>query len=325
MNKDLPPHHKPDGGFQNPGDVRESGLFDVLRWVAQRDYFTSDRDPSAYNFTVLENDGVELQKTKDLQVTWVGHATTLVQMGGVNILTDPIWSERCSPVAFAGPKRYTKPGIDFTKLPEIDIVIISHNHYDHMDLPTLKDLQQKYKPKFFVGLGNKRMLENEGLTNVTELDWWQTVEISEKQIQLHFTPTQHFSGRGALDRDETLWGSFVLERNGKRVYFAGDTAYFDGFKKIQERFGKIDLAILPIGAYEPRWFMSPVHVNPEEAIRAFVDLKAEYMLPMHFQTFVLSDEKLDAPLKEAKQALSDVKSVKGKLLELKIGETWVSP
>lgn len=312
------PHHT-ENGFQNLNpSAKSQGLGMVLYWKLGN-FFKSlpSVEPSDYKIETTLNKGELLQKnSKNLSVTWIGHATVLIQLDGQNILTDPIWSERCSPVSFAGPKRYTAPGISMDHLPPIHIVIISHNHYDHLDLPTLKELETRFKPTFFVGLKNGKLLKEEGIQNVIEMDWWN-VKL-ERDIKITFTPTQHFSGRGLFDREETLWGSYILEGSKETVYFAGDTGYFPQFKEIGKKFPNIDIAILPIGAYEPRWFMKPIHMNPEDSYQAFLDLNAKYLLPMHYNTFVLTDEALDEPLVKTK---SFFEANRNKLLDLKIGES----
>ncbi len=293
----------------------------LLEWQTFR-LFTNlpSLNPKDYVFETLENKGdlIKSNNTK-FSITWIGHATTLIQMNGKNILTDPIWSDRCSPVNFAGPKRFTKPGIAFENLPKIDIVLISHNHYDHMDLPTLKMLNEKFNPIIFVGLNNKEFLVKEGLDRVVELDWWELYKLDE--ISITFTPRQHTSARGIFDRDKTLWGSFVVQGIKNSFYFAGDTGYFPEFNEIGNKFPGIDLAILPIGAYEPRWFMKVVHMNPEEAILSFSNLNAKYMLPIHYQTFVLTDEALDEPLKKTRELFINKFKNNDRLLDLKIGES----
>jgi L-ascorbate metabolism protein UlaG (beta-lactamase superfamily) len=315
-------HHDGSGGYQNlDPEARAKGIFWIIVWQVSNWFRKMPSvDPKDYQFTILKNDGIGLKNnTSKFTITWVGHATTLVQIDGLNILTDPIWSERCSPVSFAGPKRYSSPGIDMENLPKIDIVIISHNHYDHMDLATLQTLQSKFKPFFFVGLGNKKLLIEEGLQNVEELDWWEERQI--ENVKVVFTPTQHFSARGVFDRDKTLWGSYIVKGKKNSFYFAGDTGYFSGFQEIGKKFPNIDVAILPIGAYEPRWFMKAIHMNPFDSANAFQDLGAQKFFPMHYQTFVLTDEALDEPLRLIHQEFSDRKWDKKNLLDLKIGET----
>lgn len=313
--------HHTDTGFQNEDTtMKVNGFSDFLGWQFSKLFKSNPSvDPKDYTIETMSNDGKLLRENSGkLSVTWIGHATTLIQIDGKNILTDPIWSERCSPVSFAGPKRFTNPGLSIENLPSIDMVIISHNHYDHLDLPTLKTLEKKFKPVFFIGLKNKEFLKKEGLTNIVDMDWWDSHEI--KDLKITFTPTQHFSGRGVSDRNGSLWGSYILQGKKETIYFAGDTGYFKGFKKIGEKFPNIDVAILPIGAYEPRWFMQPIHVSPEESVQAFIDLNAKFMVPMHYLTFVLTDEALDEPLKLTKKNLEE-KGLLHKLIDLKIGET----
>lgn len=314
-------HHTADG-FKNPNPNFETkGLWNVISWQFQRFQLPHSLDPKDYPpFPVLPNDGNQLLTNHSkLSVTWVGHATTLIQIDGVNILTDPIWSERCSPVSFIGPKRYTPPGIKIENLPRIDIVILSHNHYDHTDLPTLKQLEEKFHPLVFTGIGNSKLLLAEGLKNVKEMDWWE--ETKTNDLSITFTPTQHFSGRGLFDRDETLWGSYLISGEKEKVYFGGDTGYYTHFREISERLGPIDVAILPIGATEPRWMMEPVHVDPIQAVQAFVDLKAKYLVPMHYMTFVLSDEALDSPVPRTKEELKRAGISEDHFIPLKIGES----
>lgn len=324
--ENLKPHHT-KAGFRNLNPrIEAKGLGDILTWQLSRVFQNlPSLNPEDYEFLVIENDGKSLQKNQDqLSVTWIGHATLLIQLDGKNILTDPIWSERCSPISFLGPKRYTPVGIKIENLPKIDIVLISHNHYDHLDIPTLRELEKRFSPYFFVGLKNGELLKVEGLTKIIELDWWDSYSILD--LEIHFTPAQHFSARGIFDRNKSLWGSFVVRsKKQKSFYFAGDTGYFHHFIEIGKKFQNLDLAILPIGAYEPRWFMKDFHVNPEDSVQAFLDLKAKYMIPMHYQTFVLSDEALDEPLKKTKEEFEKKVGDLSKLIDLKIGETRFFP
>lgn len=319
--ENVKPHHT-NNGFRNLNfEAEAKGFGDVLLWQFSRLFQDlPSLDPADYKFEILQNNGESLRINKNkLSATWVGHATVLIQIDGKNILTDPIWSERCSPISFLGPKRYTPVGIKIDDLPNIHIVLISHNHYDHMDIPTLKELEKRFSPHFFVGLKNGKLLRSEGLQKIVELDWWDSYSIFD--LEINFTPTQHFSARGILDRNKTLWGSFVVRSKNYGFYFAGDTGYFSGFLEIGKKFPNLDLAILPIGAYEPRWFMKPVHMNPVDSVKAFLDLNAKYMIPMHYQTFVLTDEALDEPLRFTKEEFAkQVKDI-SRLIDLKIGET----
>jgi len=244
------------------------------------------------------------QRTDKGEVHWmmINHASVLIQIDGVNIITDPIWSKRPSPVSFAGPTRVRDAGIKFEDLPPIDYVLISHNHYDHLDLDTLVRLKKDHNPLFVVGLKNKKTLENEGITKILEMDWWQE-EVTEK-IKIKFVPAQHWSARGLTDRKKALWGGFVIE-GSKKVYFAGDTGWGKFFKMIREKIGSPDLSFIPIGAYEPRWFMKYHHINPEEAVKAHVDLGSKLSVGVHFGTFEgLTDEAYNQPPKELKEAMT---------------------
>jgi L-ascorbate metabolism protein UlaG (beta-lactamase superfamily) len=235
-----------------------------------------------------------------VSATFIGHSTFLLQIGGVCVLTDPIWSERCSPVAFAGPRRVRQPGQSLEALPSVDLLLVTHNHYDHMDLPTLRKVQARWQPCVATGLGNARHLTKAGIRSAVELDWWQSTEL--KGTRVTYVPAQHFSSRGLHDRNRCLWGGFVIEAPGAVVYFAGDSGYCPHFAEIGRRFPRIDLALIPIGAYEPRWFMRQHHEDPEEAVRAHLDLKPRRCLGMHFGTFQLTDEAIDAPVLALRKA-----------------------
>ena len=238
-----------------------------------------------------------------LRVTFVNHATALVQMDGLNILTDPVWSERTSPVGWAGPKRVRPPGIRFEDLPPIDLVLISHNHYDHLDVPTLRRLAERDSPRIVTGLGNRELLEAERIPKSEELDWWDTTDVAPG-VRVVATPAQHFSGRGPGDRNQTLWMSMVVEGPSGRVYFAGDTGYGGHFARTRARLGPMRHALLPIGAYDPRWFMSSVHMDPAEAVRAHLELEAATSVGIHFGSFRLTDEGIDDPPRELEAALA---------------------
>ncbi len=240
--------------------------------------------------------------------TWIGHATVLAQFGGLNVLTDPIFSERASPLSFIGPRRHQPPGLALGELPHIDLVLISHNHYDHLDLPSVRALQAQAggPPLFVVPLGVKPLLAGQGLTRVVELDWWQSTVLTTPRghAEIVMTPVQHWSSRSLTDRMKTLWGGFAVFTPQFHFFHAGDTAYSKDFADIQRYFserqsplngGGFDLALLPIGAYAPRWFMQAQHVAPAEAVRIHTDLGAKRSLGIHWGTFELTDESLDEP------------------------------
>jgi L-ascorbate metabolism protein UlaG (beta-lactamase superfamily) len=242
-----------------------------------------------------------------------------LQIGGVCVLTDPIWSDRCSPVNFAGPRRVRRPGQTLDALPSVDLLLVSHNRYDHLDLPTLRRVRTRWSPCAATGLGNARHLAKAGIRSVVELDWWQSTELRGARIT--YVPAQHFSSRGLHDRNHCLWGGFVIEVRGIVVYFAGDSGYCPHFAEIGRKFPRIDLALLPIGAYEPRWFMRRHHVDPQEAVQAHLDLRPRRSLGMHFGTFQLTDEAIDAPALALGQARAQAGLVQQDFDVLDFGET----
>lgn len=225
-------------------------------------------------------------------VTWIGHATFYVRLDGAAFLTDPVYSERASPLSFAGPRRLVPPGVPLDALPRLDFALLSHDHYDHADRPTLRRLAERGVP-FVVPTGVGELVREAGGRVAAELGWWQDARVAG--VSVTCVPARHFSGRGFADRNRRLWGGFVVAGERRRFYHSGDTALFDGFSEIGRRAGPIDLACLPIGAYEPRAIMGPIHLNPEEAVRAALDLDARAAVGMHFGTFDLSDEPLDEP------------------------------
>jgi L-ascorbate metabolism protein UlaG (beta-lactamase superfamily) len=230
----------------------------------------------------------------ELIVSFINHASTLIQTEGLNILTDPIYSKRTSPFQFLGPKRYRDPGVRFDDLPPIDVILISHNHYDHMDLPTLRRLIKRDDPKIFVGLGNAFYLLGLGI-KAHDMDWWDEIKLSDR-VTLVCAPGQHFSSRAISDRDKTLWCGYVLETPSGNTYFAGDTGYGPFLDEIKKRYQSFRLGMLPIGAYIPQFFMSHVHMSPQDAYKAAGELNVQTMIPIHFGTFRLADDGQDQPI-----------------------------
>jgi L-ascorbate metabolism protein UlaG (beta-lactamase superfamily) len=255
---------------------------------------------------------------RDWRVTFINHATMLIQIGPYNLITDPVWSERVSPFKNLGPRRVRAAGVALKDLPPIDVVLLSHNHYDHLDLATLKFLEQRDHPHIVTGLGNAPLLHANGIKQVSELDWWGSMEY--KDLKVHFTPAQHFSGRGLRDRNMTLWGGLWVETEAGSLFFAGDTGYGPHFSEIKKRLGSPRIALLPIGAYEPRWFMGPVHMNPDDAVIAHCDLAAEKSLAIHFNTFQLTDESIGQPVVDLAAALEKYSVNAADFLVLKEGE-----
>jgi L-ascorbate metabolism protein UlaG (beta-lactamase superfamily) len=270
----------------------EISFFDVIRWKL----FESAAAWPKY----VENEAIpQLPKQVadgELFVTLINHATELIQLANLTILTDPIFSKRASPISWLGPKRVRAPALGIEQLPKIDVILISHNHYDHLDIPSLQAIERKNHPLYLIPLGNRNILEKCGIKNIVELDWWDEYQVNEKR-RIVMAPAKHWSGRGLFDRREALWGSYIILSSDLTVFFAGDTGYGAHFKEIRSRYGKIDVSLLPIGAYEPRWFMKENHMDPQEAVQAYLDLESTVGLGMHYDTFHLANESIDAPVK----------------------------
>jgi L-ascorbate metabolism protein UlaG (beta-lactamase superfamily) len=285
--------------FFNPGGARPRGPGAFLKWQLgdrgeawPRSFpspFPADSPPARF-----EGEGV--------RIVYVGHATFLMQARGKNVLIDPVWSERASPVSFVGPKRVNPPGIEFDRLPPIDVVLVTHNHYDHLDDATVRALaaQPGGPPRFYVPLGVDAWFAARNLPVQATMDWWDRRE--DAGLDIHFVPAQHWSARSLIDRNETLWGGFVVEAQGFRFIATGDTGYSQDYRDIAARFGSFDLAAIPIGGYAPRWFMAPQHVDPDEAVAIHRDLNARHSLGVHWGTFVLTDEPLDEPPQRTRAA-----------------------
>jgi len=285
------PKHFDGKRFYNPDAPQPAGFVDLLRWQ-----LTRRPEPSPDFISDVEQSTPPPRvEGSGLRITLVNHSTALLQQHGFNILTDPIWSERAGPMSWAGPRRRRKPGVAFENLPSIDAVLISHNHYDHLDLPTLRRLSAREKCTFIVPIGVARLLRSQNIGPAHELDWGGSLSL--QGFTIHSVPAMHFSARGIFDRNKTLWCGYLIECQEKLVYFAGDTAFGAHFAQIREKFGSPHLALLPIGAYEPRWFMSPVHMAPDEAIRAHEILAARTSIGIHHGTFKLTDEGIDTPAK----------------------------
>lgn len=284
-----------DGSRYHNQQAQKRKTLEIYCWLLTR-------NPPPWPKINLEPKPIEFTRVdkNELRVTFINHATCLIQVEGMNILTDPIWSERVGPF-WLGPKRVCPPGVKFEDLPPIDLVLVSHNHYDHMDLTTLEKLQKYHKPQFFVGLGNKRYLENY-VETITELDWWDSVSIKQP-LSLYFVPAQHFSARGLFDYNKALWGGFVIKGRTHRIYFAGDTGYGPHFKEIREKLDTPTFSILPIGAFKPEKIMQPIHMSPSEAVQAYQDLGTKKALAIHFGTFQLTDEFFNEPIEQLQKTL----------------------
>lgn len=314
-------HHTYDG-FRNPyPGFEDRGLGGVVKWMIwERLTGEKAKLPEKYDFPIEKNDGAFLRDNKtDFTATWIGHSTLLLQIEGMNILTDPVWSERASPFSFIGPKRFAPPGVALKDLPPIDVVLISHDHYDHLDRSTIEKLGNK--PLYLIPLGVSEILERWGITNYEELDWWDSFTFN--QTKFICTPTQHFSGRNPLQANSNLWASWVVKSRTASFYYGGDSGYFPGFAEIGQKYGPFDLAALPIGAYHPRWFMSPMHMSPDQAVQAFLDLQAKKFIPIHWGVFQMADEPLDEPPKVLQSEIARRELDAQDFLILKHGETRV--
>jgi L-ascorbate metabolism protein UlaG (beta-lactamase superfamily) len=275
--------------------------------------------PQAKPDARIEGDG--------LRVTMVGHASMLVQVAGLNILTDPVWSDRVSPFSFAGPKRVTAPGIRFEDLPKIDLVLVSHNHYDHLDVATLKRLQAAHRPHFVTPLGNDTIIRRAAPdARISVMDWGDRIAISDA-IAIDAEPAHHWSARGTGDRSMALWASFVISTPSGKIYHVGDTGFHEGinYRSAGEKHGPFRLAILPFGAYEPRWFMKGQHQNPDEAVRGMQLANAVHVAGHHFATFQLTDEAMDAPVKALEAALREHGVARERFRPLRAGEVFDVP
>ena len=275
---------------------RRHGLLAALRWMLSRHRGPWHSHPNA------QPGPPPPRNSERLRITFVNHATFLLQLNGINILTDPMWSERASPVDWAGPRRFRPPGIRFEDLPPIDLVLLSHDHYDHMDLPTLRRLYRQHGPTVYAGLRNAALLERHGLGNVVELDWWQETT-ARRDLWITAVPAQHFSSRALFDRDRRLWCGFVVQTQDTCIYFAGDTGAGPHFAQIARKFPQIDVALLPFGAYRPQWFMGEVHMSPAEAVEAHLTLGARLSIASHFGTFALADDGEEEPVQSLQQVL----------------------
>ena len=291
--------------FFNPGQVKESTVLGYL-WLRLT---TSQATwPERVALQPMPAPPARVNGNQ-ARVTWVGHATVLIQVDGLNILTDPVWAERASPLSFAGPKRVSDASIAIEALPPIDLVLISHDHYDHLDTATLRSLDQKYKPRVIVPLGNRALVQQSmPASKVTEHDWGDAVlfELATRSMKVHVEPMLHGSGRTPFDQMQTLWAAFVIEAGGLKIYHVGDSGYGNGenFRAAGKKHGGFDLAILPIGAYEPVAFMADSHMRPSQAVQAMLDAQAKTALAHHFEAFQLGFEGYKAPRQELLQALS---------------------
>ncbi len=318
------PHHL-NNGFQNPYAHDQANIADFFKWRLTRTGRAPDKDtaapfpPAGVNPLCLRSDH------KKNTLTWIGQSTLMFQTAGSTLLTDPIFSQRASPVEWAGPVRITPPGIPFERLPKIDIVVISHDHYDHLDEETIMQIVSGKggdSVRFFVPLGMKDWFTGRGVHNVEELDWWESRTVTGG-VTVTAVPIQHWSKRSLFSRNKTLWAGWVIRSSTANFFFAGDTGYCPVFKEIGDRLGPFDIAAIPIGAYAPRWFMAPQHVNPEEAVKIHLDIKSKKSVAIHWGTFILSDEPFDEPPKKLADERQKAGLPENAFMLLKHGETVV--
>jgi len=308
--------------FFDPDGVPPKSLGEVLRWQ-----FGRDRQRQAWPAWAPSPHADTPPSRVDggkVRLSFVGHVSWLIQTSGLNILVDPVWSERASPVSFAGPKRRNHPGIAFEALPPIDVALVSHGHYDHLDLETLSKLSASHAPRVITPLGNDvAMRRADAAIKAEAFDWHDRVELGGG-IAVTLVPTRHWTARGLFDRNRSLWASFVLETPAGKIYIVCDSGYGEGthFRKVAEKHGPLRLAILPIGAYEPRWFMKDQHMNPADAVKALADCGAEQALAHHHGTFQLTDEAIDAPVRDLHAALDEAELPREKFVALKPGQVF---
>jgi L-ascorbate metabolism protein UlaG (beta-lactamase superfamily) len=310
--------------FFDPRGVPPRSRHDLLRWFLDRRWRGTQAKWPAWAPSRFADRPPARVEGAAWRISYVGHASLLIQTAGLNVLLDPVWSKRASPFRLVGPKRVNDPGIAFADLPPIDVALVSHGHYDHLDLTTLSRLAATHRLRVITPLGNDAIMRNHDPAIAAEAyDWEDRVDIGAG-VAVTLVATRHWSARNLSDRNMSLWASFVIEAPGGRIYFVADSGYGDGrhFRDARQRHGPFRLAILPIGAYEPRWFMRDQHMNPAESVQAFVDCGAEFALGHHYGTFQLTDEAIDAPL----LALADALMVAGipaeRFRTLRPGEVW---
>ena len=298
----------------DPG-AKTRPLGEVLKWARAR-------HPAVWPRNIVDEVGpLPSTPTGDvISVTFIGHSTFLLRWGGVTVLTDPVFASHAGPWGRFGPRRARGPAYRLEHLPRVDLVLQSHNHYDHLDLGAHEALGRRDAPRVVTPLGNRSYLPPRVRSRVAEHDWWGASEVLPG-VRVTVVPAQHFSARTPWDRDRALWGGFIVECGGRTVYFAGDSGYCRHFKEIGQRFPAIDLALIPIGAYDPRWFMSPVHMDPEEALQAHLDLGARKSVAMHFGTFQLTDEPIDEPAARLRTAMGTAGAAEGSFRVPGSGET----
>jgi L-ascorbate metabolism protein UlaG (beta-lactamase superfamily) len=308
--------------FHNYNGAKAKGLGEAIKWMLS----SNDKKPwGAFRNEPPGPPPPDRVGGSPVRVTFVNHSTVLLQFDSLNVLTDPVWYERTSPFQWVGPARNRPPGIRFEDIPKIDMLLLSHNHWDHLDIETVQKLCRRDQPKVYCPLGVKAFLEEKGCRNVTEMDWNDFLAYNDSTT-IHCVPAQHFSGRGIFDRDATLWCGFLIDsRVAGKLYFVGDTGYGPFFKKIGEQFGPIRLALIPIGAFRPTWFMSPIHCSPAQAVRIHDDIRSQQSVAIHYGTFPLADDGENEPVEELRKVLTTKPQVDTRFWTLREGEGRLVP
>lgn len=312
--------------YENTSEGGSPNIFNLIKWKLTREkpqwpVLPAVNDVVAHNIANKIND--------EVVITYINHSSILIQMNGINILTDPIWSKYAGPFGKFGAERSIYPGISIEQLPKIDFILISHSHYDHLDLPSIKALTKNNTPRIITGLGVGEHIDYCKIheDHCYELNWWDDIKILNTEIKIHFVPAHHWSSRFLFDKNISLWGGFVIQNSKDNIYFAGDTGFADGeiFKQIKEKFKNITLSLLPIGAYKPNWFFEDMHTSPEDAVKIFKILDSKYAIPIHYDTFQLSDEKYQDPLMDLNVAISKYKVREAAFKIMRPGQNWKLP
>ena len=312
--------------YENISEGGSPNLFNLIRWKLTRE------KPQWPALPVVNNIAPHIIKDKvddEVMITYINHSSFLIQMDGINILTDPIWSKYAGPFGKYGIERSIYPGITIEQLPKIDFILISHSHYDHLDLPSIKALTKNSTPRIIMGMGVSKHIDycTKHANHCYELNWWDDVKITNREIRLHFVPAHHWSSRFLFDKNTSLWGGFIIQNKKNNIYFAGDTCFADGkiFQQIKDKFKNITLSLLPIGAYKPNWFFENMHTSPEDAVKIAKILDSKYSIPIHYDTFQLSDERYQDPLNDLKTALLKYQVKKESFHIMQPGQTWQLP
>jgi len=303
------------GEFFYPWEEHDPSLKDVVKWN-----FTRKKGAWPLSVPLQKKSVLPSSREENLKVYYIGHATVLIQYQNLNILTDPVFSERASPVSWAGPKRVQAPGLDISSLPPVDIVLITHDHYDHLDMPSLLAIEKKDHPLFLVPMGVDKILHDEEIKNVESLLWWDFYE--QEDIKIHFTPSRHWSKRSLWTRNKNLWGSYVIESSQERIFFIGDSGFGPHLDEIAQKFAPFTLSFLPIGAYAPEWFMAKQHMSPEEAVLTHQKIQSKQSIAIHYDTFPLADEPYGEGKERLQKALLHYQIPQDQFLPLAAGDFW---